>query len=151
MVSKPDKKIDLGSNVLIFDSTMPQAAIQQQIDKIYAVERRNEFGPERYALLFKPGKYDVTFNVGFYTHVAGLGRGPDDVHINGGVNVPADWMPNANATCNFWRSLENFAVTPSATKGITRIAVSQAAPLRRLHVSRRRRDDVSNSDGPGIE
>ena len=85
-------------------------------------------------MLFKPGKYDVTFNVGFYTHVAGLGRNPDDVHINGGVNVNAKWMPNANATCNFWRTLENFAVTPSATKGVTRIAVSQAAPLRRLHV-----------------
>jgi hypothetical protein len=94
----------------------------------------NEFGSERYALLFEPGKYDVTFDVGFYTQVAGLGRSPDDVHVNGGVNVPADWMPNANATCNFWRSLENFAVTPSSTKGVTRIAVSQAAPLRRLHV-----------------
>ena len=101
---------------------------------IFSKMEANEFGPERYALLFKPGKYDVTFNVGFYTHVAGLGRNPDDVHINGGVNVPADWMPNANATCNFWRSLENFAVTPSSTKGVTRIAVSQAAPLRRLHV-----------------
>ena len=56
------------------------------------------------------------------------------MNINGGVNVNAQWMPNANATCNFWRTLENFAVTPSSTKGVTRIAVSQAAPLRRLHV-----------------
>jgi hypothetical protein len=94
----------------------------------------NQFGSERYALLFKSGEYNVTFNVGFYTHVAGLGQNPDDVHINGGVNVNAQWMPNANATCNFWRSFENFAVTPSSTKGVTRIAVSQAAPLRRLHV-----------------
>ena len=56
------------------------------------------------------------------------------MHIRGGVNVNAQWMPGANAACNFWRTLENFAVTPSATKGVTRIAVSQAAPLRRLHV-----------------
>ncbi len=56
------------------------------------------------------------------------------MQINGGVNVNAKWMPNANATCNFWRTLENFAVTPAASKGTTRIAVSQAAPLRRLHV-----------------
>ncbi len=48
--------------------------------------------------------------------------------------------PNGNAPDNFWRTLENFAVTPSSdvpyktTKGVTRIAVSQAAPLRRLHV-----------------
>jgi hypothetical protein len=123
-----------GPNVFVFDPAMPAADIRQAANDIFAKMEANEFGPERYALLFKPGKYDVTFNVGFYTQVAGLGRAPDDVHINGGVNVTADWMPNANATCNFWRSLENFAVTPSSTKGVARIAVSQAAPLRRLHV-----------------
>jgi hypothetical protein len=124
----------LGPNVFVFDPKMPAADIQKTADDIFSKMEANEFGSERYALLFKPGKYDVTFNVGFYTHVAGLGRNPDDVHINGGVNVTADWMPDANATCNFWRSLENFAVTPSGTKGVTRIAVSQAAPLRRLHI-----------------
>jgi hypothetical protein len=123
-----------GPNVFVFDPKMPAADIQKTANDVFKKMEANEFGPERYALLFKPGKYDVTFNVGFYTHVAGLGQGPDDVHINGGVNVPAEWMPNANATCNFWRTLENFAVTPSSTKNITRIAVSQAAPLRRLHV-----------------
>jgi hypothetical protein len=123
-----------GPNVFVFDPKMPAADIRKTADAIFTRMEANEFGPERYALLFKPGEYDVTFNVGFYTHVAGLGRNPDDVHINGGVNVPAEWMPNANATCNFWRSLENFAVTPSSTKNVARIAVSQAAPLRRLHV-----------------
>jgi hypothetical protein len=123
-----------GPNVFVFDPTMTAADIQTTANDIFKKMEANEFGSERFALLFKPGKYELTFNVGFYTHVAGLGQGPDDVHINGGVNVPADWMPNANATCNFWRTLENFAVTPSSTKNITRIAVSQAAPLRRLHV-----------------
>ena len=113
---------------------MPAADIQTTAAGIFSKMESNQFGSERYALLFKPGKYNVTFNVGFYTHVAGLGQNPDDVQINGGVNVNAQWMPNANATCNFWRTLENFAVTPSSTKGVTRIAVSQAAPLRRLHV-----------------
>src|SRR3954454_3292430 len=111
-----------GPNVFVFDPKMPAADIQKTANAIFKKMEANEFGPERYALLFKPGKYDVTFNVGFYTHVAGLGRNPDDVHINGGVNVNARWMPDANATCNFWRTLENFAVTPSSTKGITRIA-----------------------------
>ena len=123
-----------GPNVYVFDPSMPAADIQSTATGIFSKMESNQFGPERYALLFKPGKYNVTFNVGFYTHVAGLGRNPDDVQINGGVNVNAQWMPNANATCNFWRTLENFAVTPSSTKGVTRIAVSQAAPLRRLHV-----------------
>ena len=107
---------------------MPAADIQSTATSIFAKMESNQFGSERYALLFKPGTYNVTFNVGFYTHVAGLGQNPDDVNINGGVNVNAQWMPNANATCNFWRTLENFAVTPSSTKGVTRIAVSQAAP-----------------------
>jgi hypothetical protein len=123
-----------GPNVFVFDPKMPAADIRKTAHDIFVKMEAKEFGSERYALLFKPGKYDVTFNVGFYTHVAGLGRNPDDVHINGGVNVTADWKANANATCNFWRTLENFAVTPSSTKNITRIAVSQAAPLRRLHV-----------------
>ena len=123
-----------GPNVYVFDPSMPAADVQSTATGIFSKMESNQFGPERFALLFKPGEYNVTFNVGFYTQVAGLGRNPDDVRINGGVNVNAKWMPNANATCNFWRALENFAVTPSATKGVTRIAVSQAAPLRRLHV-----------------
>jgi hypothetical protein len=123
-----------GPNVYVFDTSMPAADIEKTAASIFSRMESNQFGRERYALLFKPGAYNVTFSVGFYTHVAGLGRSPDEVSINGGVNVNAQWMPNANATCNFWRTLENFAVTPSSTKGVTRIAVSQAAPLRRLHV-----------------
>lgn len=123
-----------GPNVYVFDASMSAADIQSTATGIFAKMESNQFGSERFALLFKPGTYRVTFNVGFYTHVAGLGRNPDDVKIQGGVNVNAQWMPNGNATCNFWRTLENFAITPSSTNGITRIAVSQAAPLRRLHV-----------------
>ena len=123
-----------GPNVFVFDTNMPAADIQSTATSIFSKMEANQFGSERYVLLFKPGAYSVTFNVGFYTHVAGLGQNPDDVNINGGVNVNAQWMPNANATCNFWRTLENLAITPSSSKGVTRIAVSQAAPLRRLHV-----------------
>ena len=75
--TKPHTKPDLGPNVLIFDPAMPQAAAQQQIDNIYAVERGNEFGPERYALLFLPGEYHLDVPVGFYTQVLGLGASPD--------------------------------------------------------------------------
>ena len=119
-----------GPNVYVFDPSMSAANIQSTATGLFTKMEANQFGSERYALLFKPGDYSVTFNVGFYTHVAGLGRNPDDVHINGGVNVTAKWMPNANATCNFWRTLENFSVT-SSKKNTTWIAVSQAAPLRR--------------------
>ena len=124
----------LGPNVYVFDAAMSASDIQQTADNVFKKMEANQFGPERVALLFKPGTYHVAFNVGFYTQVAGLGLNPDDVQIDGGTDVPAEWMRNANATCNFWRSLENYAVTPSANQGILRIAVSQAAPIRRLHV-----------------
>ena len=130
----PSNSTVFGPNVHVFDSTTPADEIRATTDAIFTKMEANQFGTERHALLFKPGNYDLTFNVGFYTHVAGLGLSPDDVRINGGVNVPAKWMPNANATCNFWRTIENLAINPSSTKGVTRIAVSQAAPLRRLHV-----------------
>ncbi|KAI2610761.1 glycoside hydrolase family 55 protein [Hypoxylon fragiforme] len=124
-----------GPNVYVFDPSMPASEIQGRATAIFKEMEANEFGKERYAILFKPGTYNVLFDVGFYTQVAGLGQTPDDVLIEGGVNVPAYWMPNRNATCNFWRAYENFSVNASdATNKTTTIAVSQAAPLRRMHV-----------------
>ncbi|RYP93519.1 hypothetical protein DL770_000403 [Monosporascus sp. CRB-9-2] len=124
-----------GDHVYVFDPSMPMADIQAKVTSIFQQMEANQFGTERYALLFKPGTYNVLFDVGFYTQVAGLGQSPDDVLIEGGVNVPAYWMPNRNATCNFWRSYENFAINASeATNNTTTIAVSQAAPLRRMHI-----------------
>jgi len=121
-----------GPNVYVFDTSMPAADIQTTASNIFTQMEANQFGTQRYALLFKPGTYPINFNVGFYTHVAGLGQNPDDVNITGGVNVTANWMANADATCNFWRNFENFAITPS--NGTTQIAVSQAAPIRRMHI-----------------
>ncbi|MFJ5291477.1 adenylyl cyclase [Streptomyces sp. NPDC088348] len=123
---------DLGPNVLVFDPSMPVADIQAKVSSVFATQESNQFGTERFALLFKPGTYDgLDVNVGFYTHVAGLGLSPDDTDIHGLVHVEADWM-QGNATQNFWRSAENLSVTP--TNGSNRWAVSQAAPLRRVHI-----------------
>ena len=47
---------DLGPNVFVFDPSMSSAAIQQQIDKVYAIQQHSEFGSARYALLFLPGR-----------------------------------------------------------------------------------------------
>ena len=110
--------------------------IQIQVTKIFKEMEANEFGQQRYAILFKPGTYPVLFDVGFYTSVAGLGQNPDDVLITGGVNVPAYWMPNRNATCNFWRSFENFTIEASdATERTTTIAVSQVGYLHTTVIS----------------
>ncbi|NOU98723.1 Ig-like domain-containing protein [Paenibacillus planticolens] len=123
---------EFGKNVYVFDPAMPAADIQTIATNVFTKQETNQFGSERYALLFKPGTYSTAVRVGFYTHVAGLGKMPDDVMINGGVTVDANWMANHNATQNFWRSIENFAVTPQG--GDMKYAVSQAASMRRLHV-----------------
>jgi hypothetical protein len=122
---------DFGPNVLLFNSTISSAVIQAQIDKVYATQGHNEFGPERNALLFLPGNYTVDVPVGFYTQILGLGASPDSVHITGNVHSDAA-ARNNNATTTFWRAAENFSVTP--TGGTMQWAVSQAVPFRRMHV-----------------
>lgn len=123
---------DFGPNVVVFDPSMPREQIQASLDEAFALQESAEFGEQRFAFLFRPGSYvDIDANIGFYTHVAGLGRSPDDVDITGWVRVEADWF-DGNATHNFWRSAENLSVTP--WDGYNRWAVSQAAPIRRVHV-----------------
>lgn len=124
-------KPDLGPNVLVFQPSMPAAAIQQQIDKVYAIQQHSEFGAARYALLFLPGSYRVDVPVGFYTEVIGLGATPDAVRITGDVHSDAS-LPRNNATCTFWRAVEGFSVAPAG--GSMQWAVSQAVPFRRMHV-----------------
>jgi hypothetical protein len=133
--TRSDTAPDFGPNVMVFNPSMSAASIQQQIDKVYALQQHNEFGPERNALLFVPGDYKVDVPVGFYTEVAGLGATPDVVHITGNVHSDAS-LPRNNATCTFWRAVEGFAVTPigGAVSGTMQWAVSQAVPFRRMHV-----------------
>jgi hypothetical protein len=122
---------DLGPNVLIFNPSMASSAMQHQIDAIYATQQHNEFGSRRNALLFLPGDYKLDIPVGFYTEVIGLGASPDSVHIAGNVHADAS-APNNNATTTFWRGIEGFSVSPAG--GAMQWAVSQAAPLRRMHI-----------------
>src|SRR5664280_2474814 len=80
-------KPDFGPNVLIFNPSMPAAAIQEQINKVYAIQQNNQFGPARNALLFAPGDYKVDVPIGYYTQVLGLGASPDAVKITGNVHA----------------------------------------------------------------
>lgn len=120
-----------GPNVYVFDPAMDNTKIQADVTAVFNRQESNEFGNDRYALLFKPGTYnDVNVKVGFYTQVAGLGQNPDDVSINT-VNADAKW-DNGNATRNFWRVLENLSYGKPSDDAF--FAVSQAAPMRRVHV-----------------
>jgi len=123
-------KPDFGPNVLIFNPSMPAAAIQEQIDKVYSIQQNNQFGPARNALLFLPGAYNVDVPVGYYTQVLGLGASPDNVNITGGLHA-GPGRGNA-ALVTFWRAAEGLSVTPS--NGVMQWAVSQAVPFRRMHV-----------------
>src|SRR4051794_39101587 len=107
---------DLGPNVRVFDPSMPVAQIQAEADAVAKRQIGNQFGRERYALLFKPGTYGsatqpLNIQVGYYTEVSGLGLTPGDVVINGSVYVRNQCE---NGSCvalnNFWRSVENLTI-----------------------------------------
>ena len=118
---------------------------------------RNHFSTKHWALLFKPGEYkNCDFEVGYYVQMAGLGKtakgegsvrftgeqsGPFVPALNKDMPTPENGQPsflvragsitelNAGLCLDtFWRSAENF----SAEKVMW--AVSQAAPVRRVHV-----------------
>ena len=141
-----------GPNVYIFTPSMSQASIQSTLDSIASQQVSNQFGAQRYAILFEPGTYGstadpLTFQVGYYTTVAGLGLNPGDVTINGSIDVynqcfaatPPATTPNCIALDNFWRSLSNLTINVAGGTGCQAAtdfwAVSQAAPLRRVHIN----------------
>jgi hypothetical protein len=137
---------DFGPNVKILDPSMTTAQIKAIVDPIATQQQSNEFGTQRYALLFKPGSYGVSaplnFNVGYYTEVAGLGALPGQVTINGTVDIHNQCDPSGFcvALTNFWRSLSNLTIHIAAgpkggCDGVAEFwAASQAAPMRRVQI-----------------
>ncbi len=139
----------LGPNACVFNDTMSQASIQADLDNIASQQVSNQFGTQRFAIFFQPGTYGssaapLIFQVGYYTAVAGLGLNPQDVVINGQVNVYNQCFgTNCIALDNFWRSLSNLTINVTGNKpggngcsaNTDFWAVSQASPLRRVQVN----------------
>ncbi len=135
---------DFGPNVIIFDPSMPTSQIQATVDAIAGHQIPNQFGSERYALLFKPGTYGsaaepLIVQVGYYTEVAGLGQSPGDVVIVGHIDVYNQCGDGGCfALVNFWRSLSNLTIQVTGLADCRASAnfwaVSQAAPMRRVNV-----------------
>src|SRR5256885_5414218 len=46
---------DLGPNVSVFDPSMSSSTIQNKLNAVFNQQQTNQFGSQRYALLFKPG------------------------------------------------------------------------------------------------
>src|SRR5713226_3698647 len=148
---------DFGSNVLIFDPSMPQSQVQAAVDSVSSQQVNNQFGIQRFALLFEPGIYGSAANplviqVGYYTSVAGLGLSPNDVVINGAIVSFNQCFGLCTGLNNFWRSVSNltlniklpkahpaYAPAPPEDPGCANsndlYAISQAAPIRRVHVN----------------
>ncbi|MFD1731561.1 hypothetical protein ACFSC4_11620 [Deinococcus malanensis] len=141
---------DLGPHVTVFDPGMPVSQIQAVLDATHARQVNNEMGTERYAYLFKPGVYGtdtqpLQIKAGYYTEIAGLGASPDDVVINGKVEVYNRCLgdggtSNCLALVNFWRTLSNLTINVNA-KGQDGCrasanfwAVSQAVSVRRVDI-----------------
>src|SRR5260221_7521201 len=120
---------DFGSNVIVFDPSMPATDIQAALNQVLQQQLSSQFGSQRYAFLFKPGQYSVDAQLGYYTSVAGLGLSPDDVIINGAVRVEGQPTPNgsSSALVNFWRSAENLSVNPIAPSYYGGAAIDQWA------------------------
>ena len=123
-----------GENTYIFTPEDDPDQVQKILDQLYRKQESNQFGKERYAVYFMPGEYDdsLLVNVGFYMQIAGLGLSPDDTKIPA-LSCTARWLSddpsNHNATCNFWRDVENLNI-----KSNTVWAVSQATAMRRVHI-----------------
>jgi Pectate lyase superfamily protein len=141
---------DFGPNVYVFTPSMPQSQIQATVNAIADQQISSQFGTQRYALLFEPGSYGtaanpLTFQVGYYTEVAGLGAAPGAVTINGTIDVynqcfpTTDGSSNCIALDNFWRSLSNLTINIAGQTGCQSgtdfWAVSQAAPMRRVAIT----------------
>jgi hypothetical protein len=135
----------LGPNVYVFTPSESLSTIESTLNTIANEQASNQFGTQRFAVLFEPGTYGSTsspldFNVGYYESVAGLGQNPGAVVINGTVDVYNQCSGSTcNATTNFWRSLSNLTINVTGLTGCYTgddfWAVSQAAPMRRVHVN----------------
>lgn len=124
---------EFGNQVLVFDEDMDQAKVQQVLEEIHYQQAGKEFSDQRYALLFKPGSYQLDITVDFYVQALGLGQTPEQTTIRGAVQS-IHTSRNDNVTTQFWRGAENFKVYPDTTEPWMYWAVSQAAPLRRMHI-----------------
>jgi hypothetical protein len=123
----------LGENVFVFEPDMDMKEVQSLIDSIFKRQsvRGSEFSKNRFALLFKPGTYDLDVKVDYYMQVLGLGDSPEDVVIKGAVR--SNTTHGNSVLTNFWRSVENITIIPTVNSTMV-WGVSQAAPLRRVYI-----------------
>jgi hypothetical protein len=138
----------LGANVIVISPSQSVSSIASELNGIGTQQVPNQFGTQRYEILFEPGTYGSTsnpldFEVGYYESVEGLGLTPGQTVINGTID---SWnqctggnQSECYATTNFWRSISNLTINVTGLTGcdagVDVWAVSQAAPLRRVEIN----------------
>ena len=138
--------IDFGPNVKIFDPSMSTSEIQATVDAIAAQQVGNQFGPERYSLLFKPGTYgSADCSAELPGRLLHQRRRAWACHpMTSSSTDPSMSATSATQTAalpsnNFWRSLSNLKINVTNPDFGCYTgefwAVSQAAPMRRVHVT----------------
>jgi len=130
--------------VNVFTTATGTATIQATANTIFASNGgqpdNGQFVNQGYALLFAPGTYNgLDIKIGYYTSIIGLGMKPGDTIINHVSSPQGNNFYQVGALNSFWRTAENFKTTspglwtPTTNPGMT-WAVSQASPLRKIHL-----------------
>jgi len=126
-----------GQNTYVFNPNDSKEEMKQLIETItkeMADGKISQFTDKRVAFLFKAGDYGwLQFENGFYMQVAGLGKLPTDTKLDK-VYVTTDWLGHKNATCNFWRAIENVSLLNKDGETLV-YGISQAAPIRRMMIN----------------
>src|SRR6218665_1111953 len=119
-----------GDNVYFYDRKYEKAEtarneINSQFSNVGLGGANGEWTTKRQAYYFKPNINGQTYDsggsgsassieansieLGFYSHIGGLGKVPSDVKL-GSIFTRPHLSGGANATCTFWRSMENVTV-----------------------------------------
>ncbi|MBR7838144.1 carbohydrate-binding protein [Actinospica durhamensis] len=147
-VAPPPTGGSLGSNVIVFTPSESEASIQSELNTLGTQQNPNQFGTQRYALLFEPGTYGTSadpldFQVGYYEEVAGLGQNPGQTVINGTIDSYNQCAGGVQTSCvatdNFWRSVYNLTINVAGLTGCFAgdevWASSQDSPMRRVQIN----------------
>jgi len=138
----------LGSNVIVISPSESVATISSTLNAIGTQQNPNQFGTQRYEILFQPGTYGsasdpLDFQVGYYESVEGLGQNPSQVVINGTIDSYNQCTNGVQTECyatdNFWRSISNLTINVAGLTGCFAgeevWAASQASPMRRVDIN----------------
>ena len=107
---------------------------QTMVEMLFEQQVNAEFLSSRVCIFLMPGTHDINIQLGYYMAVIGLGKTPDDVHVNVTITSPNKDHLCVGALDNFFRSISNLTITVPKDK-INYFCASQASPVRDIVVN----------------